>query len=83
MDKVWSGERYRVMVCFVDKCILTWIAGSKAGPDRATTTVGEDVSLSLRAGGKVSVRWGNGEMRKFAYKQIGRASCRERVSPYV
>jgi len=28
--------------------------GNKPGPDRATTTVGEDVSLSLRAGGKVS-----------------------------
>jgi len=26
--------------------------GNKPGPDRATTTVGEDVSLSLRAGGK-------------------------------
>jgi translation initiation factor 3 subunit G len=32
---------------------LIIIAGNKAGPDRATTTVGEDVSLSLRAGGKV------------------------------
>jgi hypothetical protein len=30
------------------------IAGNKAGPDRATTTVVEDVSLSLRAGGKAS-----------------------------
>ena len=55
MDEVWTGERYPVMVCFSGKCMLTWSTGNKPGPDRATTTVGEDVSLSLRAGGKVGI----------------------------
>jgi len=55
MDKVWTGERCCVMVRCVVKRMLTWVPGNKPGPDRATTTVGEDVSLSLRAGGKVSV----------------------------
>ena len=55
MVKIWTGERCPVMVCLVGKCVLTRAAGGKPGPDRATTTVGEDVSLSLRAGGKVSV----------------------------
>jgi len=55
MDEVWTGERYPVMACFVGKRMLTLPEGNKPGPDRATTTVGEDVSLSLRAGGKVSV----------------------------
>ena len=58
MDEVWTGERYPVMVCFFGKCMLTWSTGNKPGPDRATTTVGEDVSLSLRAGGKVSLFFG-------------------------
>jgi len=40
---------------FFGKHVLTWSTGNKPGPDRATTTVGEDVSLSLRAGGKVGV----------------------------
>ena len=53
MDEVWKGERYCVMVCVIDECTPTLLAGNKPGPDRATTTVGEDVSLSLRAGGKV------------------------------
>lgn len=53
MDEVWEGERYPVMLCFIDRYTLTLLAGNKPGPDRATTTVGEDVSLSLRAGGKV------------------------------
>lgn len=55
MDEVRTGERYAVMVYFVGKHMLTWSTGNKPGPDRATTTVGEDVSLSLRAGGKVGV----------------------------
>ena len=47
------------------KCVLILAAGNKPGPDRATTTVGEDVSLSLRAGGKVSVSSGDEETREF------------------
>lgn len=50
----------------VGKWILTRTIDNKPGPDRATTTVGEDVSLSLRAGGKVSVWSGNEEVRGFA-----------------
>ena len=38
--------------------MLKSATGNKPGPDRATTTVGEDISFSLRAGGKVSVRRG-------------------------
>ena len=51
-----SSDRRKV--CFGDRFlgirIPTRTVGNKPGPDRATTTVGEDVSLSLRAGGKVS-----------------------------
>jgi translation initiation factor 3 subunit G len=50
-----SSDRKKVCVgCFLGIRILTRTVGNKPGPDRATTTVGEDVSLSLRAGGKVS-----------------------------
>ncbi len=31
--------------------------GNKAGPDRATTTVGENVALKLSAGNKVRFLW--------------------------
>lgn len=56
MDKVRNGERYipAALSRFL-KQSLTFVGGNKPGPDRATTTVGEDLTFSLRAGGKVSV----------------------------
>jgi len=51
----FGQEKGAHLILSVVKYILTWTIGNKPGPDRATTTVGEDVSLSLRAGGKVSV----------------------------
>ena len=65
MDKVRQGERCPSTRFSVGKRILTQTIGNKPGPDRATTTVGEDVSLSLRAGGKVRVQLVNEETRKF------------------
>lgn len=54
-----SSERREVLCSrrsWFSRWMLTFTVGNKPGPDRATTTVGEDISFSLRAGGKVSVR---------------------------